>query len=206
MDRDTLTEAGGAENDPQSAFMTPDSETGSSNETVPVYEVDMNRWTAVTADKYSSDIYKIQREPTQTQKQLTILKSRVQDQEGSLEDIFSQVDSLTTEVNEIHHAMAEYNSILEERRDDHGSLEERVTQVEDGLGNMKATIEADQVNLRTVEFIYRGVMVTGLAASIVAAVALGLTYQLVTVGVVLLLVSAFFAWSYKRGLQPANVW
>lgn len=136
----------------------------------------------------------------ETQIRVGMLESEVERNQDEIADAFTRIDEIDAELDSIEAATQNIEETASKLETVESTFEERVTSLEKTVSDMESAMQTSQINLHTVDFLYRGAMITGAIASLVAALALAVAYQLVTVVTVLILTTGFFVWSFNRGI------
>lgn len=140
----------------------------------------------------------------ETEIRVGMLESEVEQNQDKIADAFSHINNIDEDMRDIEAATQSIEETASRLETVESTFEERVTSLEKSVSDMESAMQSSQINLHTVDFLYRGAMITGAIASLVAAIAFAVAYQLVTVVTVLVLTTGFFVWSFKRGIPLAD--
>lgn len=136
----------------------------------------------------------------ETEIRVGMLESEVERNQDKIATAFSRIEDIDAEMGDIEAATRNMDETASRLESVESTFEERVTSLEKSVSDMESAMQSSQINLHTVDFLYRGAMITGAIASLVAAIAFAVAYQLVTVVTILVLTAGFFVWSFKRGI------
>lgn len=87
------------------------------------------------------------------------------------------------------------------------SIESDITELTESVAEVQSEYKKQhsKLDITTLDFIYRAVMLTGIAFALITGLFIGLSYGLFSVSLVLALAAGFFYWGYRRGLRPIYV-
>lgn len=102
----------------------------------------------------------------------------------------------------------EYSKALSARSvkkspEEHGELSTNISFKNDS--NDSPVSDGIQLNLHTLNFMYKSLMLIGIAFVLLAAIFMSAVFQTYDVSVLLVSISVFLYWAYKRGLKPIHV-
>jgi hypothetical protein len=115
-----------------------------------------------------------------------------------------RIDNLGSTIDSFESELTETTRLASELADGQSDLENRISDLEQ-------SVERDPKDLTTrsdieiMELLYDSTMLTGAISAAVAAIAVGLAYNLIFISAVLVVISIFFGRTYQRGLKPAYV-
>ncbi|MDB2283485.1 MULTISPECIES: hypothetical protein [Halorubrum] len=136
----------------------------------------------------------------ETEIRVGMLESEVEQNQDKIANAFSRIENIDEDMRDVEAATQSIDETASRLETVESTFEERVTSLEKSVSDMESAIQSSQINLHTVDFLYRGAMITGAIVSLVAAIALAVAYQLITVVTILVLTAGFFVWSFNRGI------
>lgn len=134
------------------------------------------------------------------------LESSVEGLEDDIGELESSVALSESQFSEVRESFREVQGIHDEVENKINEFESKLAAVEEQVADVVDSREPDSVlDIPTLNFIYKSSMLVGLAFSILTGVFVGAVFGAYPVTILMIFISGFLYWAYRRGLQPIYV-